>query len=127
MLEYMTHNTIIIVLTGCSNQYSKRILRLPSWSLRFSQCVSQKLVPEPREQGNFPANDKIYLCFLKNEEIYFKSSEFCSSLLIIQAGMLTRSELAGFKVLYTRHNNPLFIINHSWITTSMHYVKVRTF
>ena len=51
-----------------------------------------------------------------------KSSEFCSSLLIIQAGMLTRSELAGFKVLYTRHNNPLFIINHSWISTLMHYI-----
>ena len=36
--------------------------------------------------------------------------------------MLTRSELAGFKVPYTRHNNPLLIINRSWITTLMHYI-----
>ena len=43
-------------------------------------------------------------------------------MLIIQVGMLTRLELAGFKVLYTRHNNPLLIINRSWITTLMHYI-----
>ena len=107
-------NEFIILLTGCSNQYSKRILRLPSWSLRFSWCVSQKLVPEPCEQGNFPANDKIHLLyFLKNEDLYFKSSEFWSSLLIIHAEMLTGRKLAWFKVPYTRHNNPLLIINRS--------------
>ena len=36
--------------------------------------------------------------------------------------MLTRSELAGFKVLYTPHNNRLLIITYSWITTLMHYI-----
>ena len=84
----------------------------------FSWCVSQKLVPEPREEGNCPTNFEIHLLyFLNTEEVYFKSSEFCSSLLIIQAGMLTRSELAGFEVLNTHHNNPLFIINRSSILT----------
>ena len=34
--------------------------------------------------------------------------------LIIQAGMLTRSELAGFEILYTRHNNSLLIFNMLW-------------
>jgi len=43
------------------------------------------------------------------KKLYFKSSEFCSSLLVIESWILTRSELAGFEVCmrlsFEKNNN----------------------
>ena len=67
----------------------------------FRDFVSQNLVNwflNPVSKMIFLHLSNQLVIFFVNIDVYFKSSEFWSSLLIIKAWVLTRSELAGFEV-----------------------------